>query len=208
VSPAASPASSQSSSATPLTGTQLSGILLPASSLPTGFKEDPSATQDSGSAQPSDTAAPMTGSQVCDVFAQTGFIRAGGITAGDFAQSDYVTADKNQEIALEIDAFTGTDAQQVMTTLWQELGKCSSFTYTNNGTKVSNTLTRSRLAGVGDDAFKAVDMSPVYSGGETVVAVRVGSQIITTVYSSSGNDVGSAAVGYAEQIAQRLKAAG
>jgi hypothetical protein len=35
----------------------------------------------------------------------------------------------------------------------------------------------------------------------------MGSQIVTTTYSSSGNDLGPAAVGWAEQIAQRLKAA-
>jgi hypothetical protein len=39
------------------------------------------------------------------------------------------------------------------------------------------------------------------------VAIRMGSQIITTLYSSSGSDPGAPAVGYARQIAHRLQAA-
>ena len=95
-----------------------------------------------------------------------------------------------------------------MTTLWQEFGKCSSFSYQASGATVSSTLKRSQLPGEGDDAIKAVIVSPTYDGGETVVAIRVGSQVITTLDSSSGSDLGSQAVSYAEQIVQRLRAAG
>lgn len=202
------PAATHSASPSALSGPQLAGILLPASSMPSGFQLDPSATRDTGSQLPSDTAAPLPASQVCQSFAQTSYIRAAGIRTGDFAQSDYVTADQSQEIALEIDVFTGTDAQQAMTTLWQEFGRCSSFSYQSNGTTVSSSLTRSRLPGEGDDAIKAVIVSPAFQGGETIVAVRIGAQIITTLDSSSGQNLGSPAVGYAEQIAQRLQAAG
>jgi hypothetical protein len=200
-------APSATPSATALSGPRLTGILLPASSMPNGYKVDPSTTGNTGSQLLSDTAQPVPASQVCQVFAQTAYIRAAGIVTGDFAQSDYVNADRSQEIAEEIDIFTGTDAQKAMTTLWQEFGKCSSFSYPSNGTIVSNTLTRSRLPGEGDDAMKAVIVSPRFDGGETLVAIRMGSQIITTVDSSSGKDLGSPAAGYAEQIAQRLRAA-
>jgi hypothetical protein len=149
----------------------------------------------------------MPASQVCQTFAQTAYIRAAGITTTDFAQSDYLNAAQTQEIAEEIDVFTGTDAQRAMTTLWQEFGTCASFSYHSNGTTVSNHLTRSQLAGVGDEAIKAVIVSPVFNGGETIVAIRVGSQIITTLDSSTGSDLGSPGVGYAGQIAQRLRAA-
>lgn len=169
---------------------------------------NPSTTRNSGNYQlPSDDAQPMPAGQVCQAFEQTNFIRAAGFTTGDFAQSDFVNADHSQEIAEEIDVFTGTDAQQAMKTLWREFGKCSSFSYHSNGTKVSSTLTRSRLPGVGDDAIKAVSVSPVFEGGVTLVAVRVGSQIITTLDSSSGKDRGSPATDYAKRILQRLSAA-
>lgn len=175
--------------------------------MPSGYKVDPSTTRNTGSQLPSDTAQPIPASQLCQAFSQTAYIRATGIGTGDFAQSDYMSADRSQEIAEEIDIFTGTDAQKAMTTLWQEFGKCSSFSYQSNGTTVSSTLTRSRLPGEGDDAIKAVIVSPVFKGGETLVAIRMGSQITTTLDSSSGKDLGSPAVGYAERIAQRLRAA-
>jgi len=203
--PATTPSASPSTAT--LSGPQLSGILLPASSMPNGYKVDPSTTRNTGSQLPSDTAQPIPASQICQTFAETAFIRAAGIATGDFAQSDYISANQSQEIAEEIDIFTGTDAQKAMTTLWQEFGKCSSFSYQSNGTTVSNTLTRSRLPGEGDEAIKAVIVSPAFNGGETIVAIRMGSQIITTLDSSSGKDLGSPAVGYAEQIAQRLRAA-
>ena len=208
-SPTSAPATTPSAtpSATALSGSQLAGILLPASSMPSGYKVDPSTTGNSGSELPSDTAQPMSASQVCQAFTQTAYIRAAGITTTDFAQSNYFNADHTESIALEIDIFTGTDAQKAMTTLWQEFGKCSSFSYQTNGTTASNTLKRSRLSGEGDDAIKAVIVSPVFDGGQTLVAIRIGSQIITTLDSSSGSDLGSPAVGYAEQIAQRLQAA-
>lgn len=201
------PPASATKPSTVLSGSRLADILLPASSMPSGYKLDPSTTRNTGGQLPSDKDQPLSASQVCQSFLQTAFIRAAGISTGDFAQSDFVSTDRSQEIAEEIDIFTGSDAQKAMTTLWQEFGKCSSFSYQSNGTKVSTTLTRSRLPGVGDGAIKAVFVSPVFEGGETIVAIRVGSQIITTLDSSSGKDLGSPAIGYAKQIAQRLRAA-
>jgi len=200
-------ASSATVSATALSGPRLAGILLPASSMPNGYKLDPSATRNTGSQIPFDAAQPIPASQVCQAFTQTDYIRVAGISTGDWAQSDYINIDQSHEIVEEIDIFTGTDALKAMTALWQEFGKCSSFSYRTNGTIASNTLTRRRLPGVGDDAMQAVILSPLFEGGETIAAIRMGSQIITTLDSSSGKDLGSPAVGYAEQIAQRLRAA-
>src|SRR6202035_3125418 len=115
---------------------------------------------------------------------------------------------QDREVFEEIATFTGDDAQKVMATLWQQFGKCSSFSYESNGTTAASTLTRSRVPGEGGDAAKAVIVSPVFEGGQTLAVIRVGSQIITTLDSSPGSDLGSPAVGYAERIAQRLRAAG
>jgi hypothetical protein len=193
-------------SPTALSGPQLTRILLPASAMPKGYKVG-SATRDTGSQLPSDTAQPMPASQVCQAFTQSSYIRTAGIATNDWAEADYVNAAENREIFEETDVFTGTDAQKAMTTLWRQFGKCSSFSYPSNGTTASSTLTRSRLPGDGSDAMKAVIVSPLFEGGQTLVAIRVGSQIITTLDSSPGNDLGSPAVGYAEKIAQRLRAA-
>jgi hypothetical protein len=195
------------SSATLPSGSRLAGILLPGSSMPSGYKVDPSTTRDTGGELPSDAATAVPASQVCQDFTETAYIQVAGISTTDFAQSNYLNADRTEEVAEEIDVFTGTDAQKVMATLWQELGRCASFSYQSSGTTVSNTLKRSQLPGEGDDAIKAVIVSPVFDGGETIVAIRVGSQIITMLDSSSASDLGSPALGYAEQIMRRLRAA-
>jgi hypothetical protein len=209
-SPSAAMASPASVRATPspiaLSGQQLTRILLPASSMPKGYKVG-SATRNTGSQLPSDTAQPMPASQVCQAFTQSSYIRTAGIATNDWAVADYLNAPQTHEIIEEIDIFTGTDAQKAMAKLWQQFAKCSSFSYPSNGTTASSTLTRSRLPGEGSDAMKAVIVSPLFDGGQTIAAIRVGSQIITTLDSSPGNDLGSQAVGYAEQIAQRLRAA-
>jgi hypothetical protein len=201
----ASPPPARASTPAALSGPQLTRILLPAKSMPKGYKTG-SATRNTGSQLPSDTPQPLPASQVCPAFTQSSFIRAAGISTGDWAQGDYISPDQTEEIFEEIDIFTGTDAQKAMTTLWQEFGKCSSFSYKSNGTTASSKLTRSRLPGEGSDAIKAVIVSPVFEGGETLVAIRMGSQIITTLDSVPGKDLGSPAVGYAERIVQRLRA--
>ena len=208
-SPSAATASLQATTRSPaaLSGQQLTRILLPASAMPKGYKVG-SATRNTGSQLPDDTAQPMPASQVCQAFTQSSYIRVVGISANVWAEGDYINAAQTNEIFEEVDTFTGTDAQKAMATLWQEFGKCSSFSYPSNGTTASSTLKRSRLPGEGADAMKAVIVSPVFDGGETLVAIRMGSQIITTLDSSPGKDLGSPAVGYAEQIAKRLRAAG
>lgn len=207
-SPSAATASLRATTPSPtaLSGQQLTRILLPASAMPKGYKVG-SATRNTGSQLPDDTAQPMPASQVCQAFTQSSYIRVVGISANVWAEGDYINAAQTNEIFEEIDTFTGTDAQKAMATLWQEFGKCSSFSYPSNGTTASSTLKRSRLPGEGADAMKAVIVSPVFDGGETLVAIRMGSQIITTLDSSPGKDLGSPAVGYTEQIAKRLRAA-
>ena len=193
-------------SPTALSGLQLAGILLPASAMPEGYKAGP-ATRNSGSQLASDAAQPVPASQVCQGLTQSSYIRVAGITTSVWAEDDYVNAVENQEVFGEIDTFTGTDAQQAMAKLWREFGECSAFSYPSNGTIATNTLTRSRLPGTGGNGIKAVIVSPLFEGGTTLVAIRVGAQLITTLESSPGEDLGSPALGYAERIEQRLRAA-
>lgn len=190
-----------------LRGWQLAGVLLPASSLPSGYKLNPATLPNTGSQPPSDVRQPVPASQVCQDFEDISFVLVGGVNTGDFAQRAY-NAGQSATISEEVDVFTGTDAQQVMTRLWRDFGKCSSFSYQYNGITASNTLTRSRLRRDGVDAIKAVIVSPEFEGGMTLVAIRVDSQVITVLDSSAGSDLGSPAVHYAEQIEWRLVATG
>ena len=175
--------------------------------MPKGFSEDKPGTLDTGPQLPSDSPSAVASGQVCRSFEQTGWIQVAGISTGDFAQSDYLNADHSAEVAQEIDVFTGNDAQQAMTTLWTQFGHCASFSYPFNGTTQKATMTRKRLTGIGDEAIKAVSVSPGFDGGLTLVAVRVGGAIITVLDSSPSSDLGAPAVSYATQIAQRLQSA-
>ena len=175
--------------------------------MPKGFSEDKSGTLNTGQQLPVDSPSPVPSGQVCQGLEQTGWIGAGGISTGDFAQSDYLNAGHSAEVAQEIDVFTGNDAQQAMTTLWAQFGHCASFSYPSNGTTEKATMKRKRLTGAGDEAIEAVSVSPGFEGGLTLVAVRVGSAIITVLDSSPAGDLGAPAVGYATQITQRLQSA-
>jgi hypothetical protein len=200
-------ASASSSAPASLNGTKLGATLLPAVAMPHGFELDPSSPRNTGDSTPSDTTQPVSPSQQCLLLDGTSWIIATGITAGSFAQNDYLTADKTAEIAQEADAYSGGDAQHVMDVLWQVFGRCAQFTDDSGGTNAAITMTRSKLSGVGDQAYEAVQTSPAWYGGNTLVAIRVGNVIVTCFESSPGNDKGSAALRYAESIATKVSSA-
>jgi hypothetical protein len=190
-----------------LTGTQLEATLLPAGALPSGYAIDPSGERNSGDGTPADASQPVSASKACSLLTGSSWVLAGGISSGSFAQNDYVNAAKTAEVAQEVDSFTGNDAQQAMAALWQAFGECAKFSDASQGASAAITMVSSRLPGVGDEAFDGVQKSPSYNGGTTLVAIRVGSSIVTVLYSSPGNDDGHAAIGYAEAIASKVKAA-
>jgi hypothetical protein len=204
--PAAAPtrtaraSASASPSQATLDGTDLDGALLPASAMPAGYRLDASGERDTGTSTAPDTTQHV--SAPCGMLGDTSWIDATGIVAGSFAQDDYVNASGTEEVAQEADAYTTADAERAMTALWRVLGTCAHFT---DGT-ASITMTRSQLTGAGDQAFEAVQTSPAYQGGTTIVAVRVGYVVVTTLDSSAAGDEGSAAVGYAKRIAQNISA--
>jgi hypothetical protein len=201
------PASASPSASAPasLDGAQLGTALLPASDMPKGFKLDPSGQRNTGQSTASDTTQQVPGSKKCSMLTGTSWITTTGIVAGSFAQNDYINGSDTEEIAQEADAYSGSDARHVMQTLWQLLGECSHFTVDSGGTSAATTMVRSKLSGVDDQAYEAVQTAPAYLGGTTIVAIRVGNVIVTCLDSSSGNDKGSAALQYAERIATKVK---
>ncbi len=173
-----------------------------------GFGIDPSGTRNAAQALPQDTSQPVPNSRVCGLLDGSSWIAAGGISAADFAQNDYANASKTQELAQEIDAFQPGDAERVMSRLWRVFGYCRTFTMPANGTTATVSLTRSRLAGVGDQAIGAVWTTPVFLGGTSMVAIRIGDAIVTVLDSSTGSGKGAAtAVAMAKRVAQRVLAA-
>lgn len=191
-------------------GARLETALLSGSAMPAGFRIDTSGERNTGSQTPFDTSQPLPASQVCGALTATSWIEVAGIEASAFAQNDYINTARTAEIAQEADTFTGGDARRAMTAIWRVFGKCAKFTQGSGGTQGSGdttatyTMTRERLAGVGDDAIEAVQTSVAYDGGTTLVAIRVGNEIVTTMDSSPDSDKGRGAVGYAERIAKNL----
>jgi hypothetical protein len=191
-----------------LTGTKLTSLLPPVSALPAGFRLNPQYTRNSAGAVVPDSSSPLPSGQVCRRLTATAWIATAGVTGATFAENDYGNASNTEEIALEIDAFQGDDAQKVMTGLWAVFGRCQAFTYSASSMTVSTKLVRSRLAGAGDEGIKAVMTAPAFDGGMTLAAVRVGNTIVTSLYSSSHSDLGAPAVALAGTLATKLRSAG
>lgn len=207
---ASSPSTAASSrpSARPLDGATLNSLLLPASAMPAGFRIDPSGSRNAAQALPQDTFQPVPNSRVCGVLNGTSWIAAGEIGAADFAQNDYANASKTAEVAQEVDAFQPGDAEKVISRLWRVFGYCRTFTMPANGTTASVSLTRHRLAGVGDQAIGAVWATSAFLGGTSLVAIRIGDAIVTVLVSSAGSGKGAAtAVATAKRVAERVRAA-
>lgn len=209
---ASGPVSSGRASASPgasaaLDGNTLYSLLLPATAMPQGYRIDPSGTRNSGQALPQDTPQHVSASQACNLLTGTSWIVASGINSSDFAENDYLNASKTEEIAQEIDYFQPGDATKVMSRLWQAFGRCRSFIQQAAGTTAKTSLTRARLRRVGDGGIEAVELSPVFEGGTTLAAIRIGDVIVTCLDSSGGSDKGAAAVTLAKRIIQRVRAA-
>jgi hypothetical protein len=190
-----------------LDGNTLYSLLLPASAMPKGYRIDSSGTRNSGQSLPQDASQPVSASQACNLLTGTSWILAGGINSSDFAENDYDNPSKTAEVAQEVDYFQPGDATKVMSELWQVFGRCRSFTQQAAGTTAKTSLTRVRLRRVGDGGIKAVELSPVFSGGTTLAAIRIGDVIVTCLDSSPSSNNGAAAVTFAKRIVQRVRAA-
>ena len=196
---------SPSASAATLTGSTLNTLLLPASTMPAGFKLDTQGARNTGAGVAQDSSSPVAASKVCNLLTGTSWILAAGMDSAMFAQKDYLDGGHTQEIAQEIDTFSGSDATKVMSGLWQAFGHCRDFTQHDNGMTATTTLVRSRPTSAAYAAIKAVQTSPTFTGGTTLVAIRTGNAIVTVLYSSSSKNEGAAALTLAEQIAQRVQ---
>jgi len=174
--------------------------------MPNGYVADSSTTRYDGQALPQDVPSPLPASQECGALAQTASIRAAGINTADFAQATYANQSRTAMITEEIDAFQGADARNAMTALWHAFGLCKTFDQEYAGVAAPTSLTRSALRGTWP-GIKAVEISPTYEGGLTLVFIRVGYAIVTVLDSSTGSDDGSAAISMAERLADRLAAA-
>jgi hypothetical protein len=95
----------------------------------------------------------------------------------------------------------GQACQLLEKSAWIRVSGLEPFAY------VQGVYSNAGHTGIGDEAISGVQSAPELYGGSTLVAVRVGSVIITLTVSSSGSDRGAAAVDYATGIAKNIAAA-
>jgi hypothetical protein len=168
-----------------LTGAQLNTMLAPSTWFPAGYAVDPTGSRNTGSLY----VAPSASANLpCTRLNGTAWIDLAQVGPVSFAQSDYIDQSTSQEYAQEIDVFRGSQAQQAMTGLRHLASTCPSFP----DSQTSSTVTVHLQDGptLGDDALTFLLSSPAWAAGTALEAVRIGSAVITVLYSgSSGNGV-------------------
>ncbi|MFF1547996.1 hypothetical protein [Streptomyces sp. NPDC058291] len=187
-----------------LTGTQLKKALAPASYFAAGFAVDPESTRDTGDTY----RAPATRSAAkpdCTRFGSTGWIDLSGIEGVSFAQDSYVGKNTSSELDQEVDVYRGTTSTDVMTALTKVVEACPS--YPDADTKSKVRITGAATPGLGDDAYTITLTDDAWESGSTLIAVRVGTAVVS-VLSTDGADNGAAsAKKLAEQVVSSLKTA-
>lgn len=178
------------------TGTQLKAMLEPASYFPRGFASDSSGAVNTGNGlQP----ATPPGKLPCTRLGGTSWIDLSGIGSVSFAQSDFIDNAVVEEYAQEIDEFTGTGADVVMANLRKLAKTCPSFKDSQTGAKV--TVKLGHGPSVGDDSLSFSLTSPNWQGGTTLVAIRVGTAVVSTLYSASSGTGAAQARALADKLA-------
>lgn len=187
-----------------LNGTRLKAALLPVGELPKGYKADPHATRDSGTAfAPASSKAPLDLAGACPKLEASAWIQTTGLESAAFAQGDFANASQ-EEFNQEVDSFRGKDAQTVMLRLGQVLRHCAHFTDKSNGTTAAVTIKTATVPKMGDQTLKAVLTAPEWEGGTTLVASRVGNVVVTTFYNVQSNDKGAAGLGLTKKIVAQV----
>jgi len=184
------------------TGTKLETMLLPASAVPSSLKLDPADSRNTGAVFSEPSTATVSKAQACTALGATSWINAAGIDSGSFAQNDYDDS-YDDMFAQEVDSFRGANATTVMANLQHVFTECKTFKTTQSGSTYTEQLTWKSLPGVGDQAMEAVITSPALDGGTTLVAVRVGNLVATTL-DNDQNTTGSAGVALTERLAKNL----
>jgi hypothetical protein len=182
--PASSPTSANPDAGL-LTGAQLNALLAPDSWFPSGYTADPTGSRSTGT-----TFVPPTapGSLPCTRLDGTAWIDLSKVGAVSFAQDDYIDQDTSAEYAQEIDVFQGTGAQQAMAGLRSVATTCPSFP----DSQTSSTVTVHLQDGpaLGNDSLTFLLSDPSWAADTALEAVRVGSAVITVLYSgASGNGI-------------------
>ncbi|WP_152627127.1 hypothetical protein [Streptacidiphilus melanogenes] len=185
-------------------GTKMTGWLLPASAVPT-LKADSQAAENSADTyvKPTDTTIPRA--KACDQLGATNWMEAGGIgpssTAGDDFADEY-----GNEYYQQLNAYRTTRAAQEFAALTKVFAECKAFPAKVAGNSYTMHLKTRTLTGLGDEAVEAVMSSPDIQGGTTLVVIRSGKILVTTMYDDQ-NGSGAKALTLARRLLKNVPAA-
>jgi hypothetical protein len=183
-----------------MTGTQLKALLAPASSFPSGFAIDSSGARDTGDGYITQSVADVPKSDCTKLLGTSWSSEITGISGVSFAQNDYANKDLSESVAQEIDAYRGTTAQTMMEALGKVALACPSVADSQTSSKAK--VTERATAGLGDSAYTITVTDSAWQNGQTLVAARVGTAVVT-VLSSDGTDNGA---GTAQKLSRQLVA--
>ncbi|MFI1764337.1 hypothetical protein ACH41H_20125 [Streptomyces sp. NPDC020800] len=195
----ASPSPAKDPNAGLLTGSRLKKALAPASFFASGFAVDPSGARDTGDTYTPPSTAPAAEPD-CTKLNGTGWIEITGIGGVSFAQNDYVSKNTSEDIGQEIDAYRGTTAADVVRAVAKKAAACTGFTDSDTHSKVK--VTGAATPALGDAAYTVTLTDPAWQNGTTLVAARVGTNVVS-VMSTDGHDNGAAT---AKKLTERIVA--
>ncbi|WP_416972462.1 hypothetical protein [Streptomyces sp. 4F14] len=185
-----------------LTGDQLTKALAPASYFAAGFAVDPTATRDTGSTYraPETTAAKPD----CSGFGGTAWIELTGIKGVSFAQASYMDKNTTAELDQEIDAYRGTTSADVMTALKKVVASCPGYTDADTKSKVK--ITGAATPALGDEAYTITLTSDAWETGTTLVASRVGTNVVSVLSTDGPANGAASAKKLTEKVVASLNA--
>ncbi|WP_405582414.1 hypothetical protein [Streptomyces sp. NBC_01190] len=184
----------------PLTGDQLTKELAPASLFAPGLAVDPSATRDTGSSYQTQ-AVENPPKAPCSTLDTTGWMTITGISGVSFTQQDRFDKSTTTEVYQGIDVFKGTTSTTVLDKLSRIADRCPSFTDDQTHTKVKVTV--KPLPGIGDGAYKVTLSCPGWQSGNTLIAARVGTAVVSVLSTDGSAGDGS---GTAKKVAAHIAA--
>jgi hypothetical protein len=185
-------------------GTKLKAALLTAKDVPSGFKVDKGFVRDTADVFGPDAKVVPPAKSACKQLDTNVWVSGAGYGSASFAQTSYKSS-FGGEIDAEIDGFRGTDSASVMDNLRKLYKLCPSFKITVPGVgKATMKLTSKAGPKVGDESIAATLTSETLKGGTTLAAIRVGTSVVSVLYSSPNKDQGAKALKLAETMAGRL----
>lgn len=184
-----------------LTGTQLKAVLAPASFFPSGFAIDSTGSRDTGDGYVTQAVADVPKPDCTKLLGTSWSSEITGISGVSFAQNDYANKDSSATIAQEIDVYRGTTAQTMMEALGKISLACPSLIDSQTSSKVK--VIEHATAGLGDGAYTVTLTDSAWQNGQTLVAARVGTAVVT-VLSNDSTDNGAAT---GEKLSRQLVSA-